>query len=51
MHARLCLGFPGDTVVKNLPDIEVTQKTRVQSLGQEDSWRRKWQFVPVFLPV
>ena len=23
---------------------------RVQSLGQEDLWRRKWQPTPVFLP-
>ena len=37
MHARLCLGFPGGTVVKNLPNIEVTRKTWVQLLGQEDS--------------
>ena len=22
----------------------------VQSLGQEDPWRRKWQLIPVFLP-
>ena len=26
------------------------QETRVQSLGQEDPWRRKWQPTPVFLP-
>ena len=33
--------------VKNLP---VMQETRVQSLGQEGPWRRKWQPTPVFLP-
>ena len=33
--------------VKNLP---VMQETQVQSLGQEDPWRRKWQPTPVFLP-
>ena len=33
--------------VKHLP---VMQKTQVQSLGQEDPWRRKWQPIPVFLP-
>ena len=26
------------------------QKTQLQSLGQEDSWRREWQPTPVFLP-
>ena len=33
-------------MVKNLPTI---QETRVQSLDQEDPWRRKWQPTPVFL--
>ena len=33
--------------VMNLPAI---QETRVQSLGQEDPWRREWQPPPVFLP-
>ena len=31
------LGFPGGTVVKNLPAMLETQETQVQSLGQEDS--------------
>ena len=26
------------------------QETQVQSLGQEDTRRRKWQRIPVFLP-
>ena len=26
------------------------QETWVQSLGQEDPWRRKWQPTPVLLP-
>ena len=26
------------------------QETQVQSLGQEDPWRRKWEPAPVFLP-
>ena len=30
------LGFPGGSVVKNLPAIQETQETQVQSLGQED---------------
>ena len=33
--------------LKNLPAIGETQ---VQSLGQEDPWRRKWQPTPVLLP-
>ena len=34
-------------MVKHLPTI---QETRVQSLGQEDPWRREWPPTPVFLP-
>ena len=34
-------------MVKNLPTI---QETWVQSLDQEDPWRRKWQPTPVFMP-
>ena len=33
--------------VKRLPAM---RETRVQSLGQEDPWRRKWQPTPVSLP-
>ena len=32
---------------KNLPAM---QEMRIQSLGWEDPWRRKWQPTPVFLP-
>ena len=35
-------------MVKNLLAI---QETWVRFLGLEDSWRRKWQFTPVFLLV
>ena len=45
------LSLPGASLVaqtvKNLPAM---RKTQVQSLGQEDSWRRKWQPTPVCLP-
>ena len=34
-------------MVKRLPAM---WETRVQSLGREDPWRRKWQPTPVFLP-
>ena len=27
-----------------------TLETRVQSLGREDPWKRKWQPIAVFLP-
>ena len=37
----------GAQVVKNLPAV---QETWVQSLGQEDPWRREWLPTPVFLP-
>ena len=30
------MGFPGGTVVKNLPEMQELQETRVQSLGEED---------------
>ena len=30
--------------------MQKTQEMRVQSLGWEDPWRRKWQPTPVFLP-
>ena len=33
-------------MVKNLPAV---QETWVQSVGQEDPWRRAWQPTPVFL--
>ena len=38
---------PVAQMVKRLP---TKQETWVQSLGQEISWRRKWQSTPVFLP-
>ena len=34
---------------KNLPTMQGTQETRVQSLVGKIPWRRKWQPVPVFL--
>ena len=41
------MGFFSGLAVKNLPAM---QEMQVQSLDQEDPWRRKWQFIPVFLP-
>ena len=42
------MGFPGGSVMKNLPAI---QKLQVQSLGREDPHGREWQPAPVFLPL
>ena len=33
--------FHGDSVVNNLPTIQESQKTRVHSLGQEDTWEEE----------
>ena len=46
----MSLGFPGDSVVKNLPAMQEPQEMQVQFLGREDPWRRAWQPTPVFLP-
>ena len=34
----LAWGFPGGSAVKNLPALQETWETWVQSLGQEDPW-------------
>ena len=34
----------------NPPAMQESQEVRVQSLGREDPWRRKWQPTPVLLP-
>ena len=44
------LGFPDGSAFKNLPAMQEPQETWVQSLGQEDPWKREWQPTPVFLP-
>ena len=36
--------------IKNPPAMQETKETWVQSLGQEDPRRRKWQLDPVFFP-
>ena len=36
--------------VKNPSAIQETQEMRVQSLGWEDPWKRKWRPIRVFLP-
>ena len=48
-HQEINFGFLAQWLRTCLPKQE-TQKTRVQSLCQEDTWRRKWQLTPVFSP-
>ena len=40
-------GFPGASIVKNLP---ATQETWFDPAVRKIPWRRKWQATPVFLP-
>ena len=40
------LGFPGGSMVKNLPAM---QEMQVRALGQEDPLEKEWQPTPVFL--
>ena len=42
--------LPFFTVVKTLPAIQEMKDTWVRSLGRKESWRRKWQPIPAFLP-
>ena len=42
------MGFPGDTVVKNLP-AKSGGHGFVPWVGKIP-WRRKWQLTPIFLP-
>ena len=48
MH--IYMGFPGDSVVKNLPAMQETQETRVRSLGGEDPLEESMATHSVFLP-
>ena len=41
---------PSGSVVKKPSAMQKPQETWVQSLGQEDPWKRKWQHTPIFLP-
>jgi hypothetical protein len=40
-------GLSGDTDSK---ESSAMKKTLVRSVGQEDPWRRKWQYTVEFLP-
>ena len=39
VHTYVFMGFPGGSVVKNLPAMQETQETWVRSLCQEDPLR------------
>ena len=43
-------GFPGGSVVKNLPANAGPPGDMVLSLVRRIPWRRKWQVTPGFLP-
>ena len=43
---RFALGFPGGSVVRNLP---ASEGDRVRPRVRKIPWRRKWQPIPVFL--
>jgi len=43
------LGFPGGSVVKNLPAKAGDRKCRFNSWIRKIPWRIKWQSTPVFL--
>ena len=43
-------GFPGGSVVKNLPECRRCKRQGFDPWVGKISWRRKWQPTPVFLP-
>ena len=48
---RCCLNSSSvSLVVQVVKNLSAMQKTKVQSLGPEDSLERAWQPTPVFLP-
>ena len=44
------MGFPGGTVLNNLPVNARDTRRRLNSWVGKITWRRKWQTAPVFLP-
>ena len=42
-------GIGASLVTHTVKNLLAMQETLVQSLGQEDPWRRKWQLTSVFL--
>ena len=51
MYLDRCLGFPGDSVIKNPPANAGDSRIAGSIPGSGRSpWRRSWQPTPVFLP-
>ena len=53
LFSHLPEGFPGGTVIKNLPTMHVMQETqrhRFNPWVRKMPWRSKWQPTPVFCP-
>ena len=48
LHQVRTLGFPGSTVVRNLP--ASARDTEFNAWAGKIPWSRKWQLTPVFLP-
>ena len=46
----MIIGFPGGSMVKNLPVMQEPQETQVWLLGQEESLEEGMATSPVFLP-
>ena len=44
------MGFPGGSVVKNLPAMQETQETWIWSLGWGNPLEKGMELTPVFLP-
>ena len=44
------MGFPGGSVVKNMPAMQRRRKHRFDPWVGKIPWRRAWQPTPVFLP-
>ena len=45
-----CKGFPGGSVVKNLPAVQEMQEREFNPWVGKILWRKAWQPAPVFLP-
>ena len=50
MHISFYDGFPGGSVVKNLPASAGDMRCGSDLWIRKIPWRRKWQPTPVFLP-
>ena len=50
MSMVLGMGFPGGSVVKNLPANAGDRRCRFDPRYGKIPWSRKWQPTPVFLP-